>query len=94
MFYRKVLRDFFRKKKNPKNATKWANSINTRLAEVYQQLSNIQDLGNLVMYNPEVDTNIKCVFLAWYQMRLVVLKEELDQITILLCESKFFWVFL
>ena len=45
------------------------------------------------MYNPEVDTNIKCVFLAWYQMRLVVLKEELDQIIILLCESKFFWVF-
>ena len=55
--------------------------LNTRLAEIYQQLSNIQDLGDLVMYNPEVDTNIKCVFLAWYQLRLAVLKEELDQIT-------------
>ena len=33
------------------------------------------------MYNPEVDTNINVVFLAWYQMRLNVLKEELDQIT-------------
>ena len=55
--------------------------LNTRLAEIYQQLSNIQDLGDLVMNNPEVDTNIKCVFLAWYQMRLAVLKEELHQIT-------------
>ena len=55
--------------------------LNTRLAEIYQQLSNIQDLGDLVMYNPEVDTNIKCVFLAWYQLKLAVLKEELDQIT-------------
>ena len=33
------------------------------------------------MYNPEIDTNIKSVFLAWYQMKLAVLKEELDQIT-------------
>ena len=55
--------------------------LNTRLPEIYQQLSNIQDLGELVMCNPEIDTNIKSVFLAWYQMKLAVLKEELDQIT-------------
>ena len=55
--------------------------LNTRLAEIYQQLSNIQDLGDLVIYNPEIDTNIKCVLIAWYQMKLAVLKEELDQIT-------------
>ena len=33
------------------------------------------------MYNPELDTNINIVFHSWYQMRLNVLKEELDQIT-------------
>ena len=55
--------------------------LNIRLAEIYRQLSKSQDLGDLVMYNPEVDTNINVVFLAWYQMRLNVLKEELDQIT-------------
>ena len=47
--------------------------LNIRLAEIYRQL--------LVMYNPEADTNINIVFLAWYQMRHNVLKEELDQIT-------------
>ena len=55
--------------------------LNIRLAEIYPQLLKIQDLGDLVMYNPEADTNINIVFLAWYQMRHNVLKEELDQIT-------------
>ena len=71
----------FLEKNPPKMPQNEQAQLNTRLAEIYQQLSNIQDLGDLVMYNPEVDTNIKCVFLAWYQLRLAVLKEELDQIT-------------
>ena len=71
----------FLEKNPPKMPQNEQAQLNTRLAEIYQQLSNIQDLGDLVMYNPGVDTNIKCVFLAWYQLRLAVLKEELDQIT-------------
>ena len=55
--------------------------LNARLAEIYQLLLNIQDLGDAVMYNPDIDNNIKCAFLAWYEMRLACIKEELDEIT-------------
>ena len=44
--------------------------LNAILAEIYQMLSKIQDLGDIIVYSPDVDTNIKCVFLAWYQMKL------------------------
>ena len=55
--------------------------LDARLAEIYQMLSNIQDLGDAVMYNPHVDNNIKCGFLAWYEMKRACIKEELDEIT-------------
>ena len=40
--------------------------LNARIAEIYQMISNIQDIGDAVMYNPDIDNNTKCVFLAWY----------------------------
>ena len=55
--------------------------ISSRLAEIYQMLVNIQELGDAVIYNPDLDNNIKSVFLIWYQMKLASLKEELDEIT-------------
>ena len=55
--------------------------LKARLAEIYQMLSKIQDLGDIIMYSPDVYTNIKCVFLAWYQMKLNIFAEELDQIS-------------
>ena len=58
--------------------------LNARLAEIYQMLSKIQDLDDIMMYSPDVDTNIKCVFLAWYQMKLNIFAEVLDQILLLL----------
>ena len=39
--------------------------LNARVAEIYQMLSNIRDLGDAVMYNTDIDNNTKCVFLAW-----------------------------
>ena len=55
--------------------------ISSRLAEIYQILVNIQELGDAVIYNPDLDNNIKSVFLIWYQMKLTSLKEQLDEIT-------------
>ena len=55
--------------------------INSRLAEIYKMLVNNQELGDAVIYNPDLDNNIKSVFLIWYQMKLTSLKEELDEIT-------------
>ena len=55
--------------------------ISSRLAEIHQMLVNIQELGDAVIYNPDLDNNIKSVFLIWYQMKLTSLKEELDEIT-------------
>ena len=55
--------------------------ISSRLAEIDQMLVNIQELGDAVTYNPDLDNNIKSVFLIWYQMKLTSLKEELDEIT-------------
>ena len=55
--------------------------ISSRLAEIYQILVNIQELGDAVIYNPDLDNTIKSVFLIWYQMKLTSLKEQLDEIT-------------
>ena len=44
-------------------------------------LSKIQDLGDIIMYNPDIDRNIKCVFVAWFQMRVSIFAEEIDQIS-------------
>ena len=55
--------------------------LNARTAEIYQMLLKIQDLGDIIMYSPDVDTIIKCVFLAWYKMKLNIFAEELDQIS-------------
>ena len=49
-------------------------------------LSNIQELGDAVMFSTDVDNNIKCVFLTWHEMKLANIKEKLDEITsIVLC---------
>ena len=38
------------------------------------------------MFSTDIDINIKCVFLIWYEMELASIKEELDEITsIVLC---------
>ena len=58
--------------------------LNATVAEIYQMLSYVQDLGDAVMYNSDIDNNTKCVFLAWYQMNLTCIKEELDQITFII----------
>ena len=55
--------------------------LNARTAENYQMLLKIQDLGDIIMYSPDVDTIIKYVFLAWYKMKLNIFAEELDQIS-------------
>ena len=82
MFCQKVLYCFFRKKKTKKMSQNLSTQeLKARLAEIYQMLSKIQDLGDIIMYSPDVDTNIKCVFLAWYQMKLNIFAEELDQIS-------------
>ena len=44
--------------------------LNARITETYQMISNIQDLGDAALHNPDIDDNTKCVFLAWYQMKL------------------------
>ena len=38
--------------------------LRARLAEIYQMLSNIQELGDAVMFSLDLDNNIKCVFLT------------------------------
>ena len=53
--------------------------INARLADIYQTLSKIQEIG--VMYSPDIDNNIKTVFLIWYEMKLNSIKEELHERT-------------
>ena len=86
MFFRKLFCSFFFEKTPPKmpQNNSCIKLFNARVAEIYQMLSNIWDLGDAVMYNPDIDNNTKCVFLAWYQMKLTYIKEELDQITFII----------
>ena len=65
-----------------KNVAKFIyQKLNARLAEIYRMLLKLQDLGDIIMYSPDVDMNIKCVFLAWYQMKLNIFGEKLDRIS-------------
>ena len=84
MFFQKLLYNFFRK--NPKKMLQNNKQLSARLAEIYQMLSNVQELGDAVMFSTDIDNNIKYVFLTWYEMKLASTKEELDEITsIVLC---------
>ena len=66
MFFQKLLYNFFRKK--PKKMPQNNEQHSARLAEIYQILSNIQELGDAVMFSTDKDNNIKYVFLTWYKM--------------------------
>ena len=79
MFSQKSFYNFFLEK-NPKMPQN-NQQLNARIAEIYQMISFIQDLGDAVLYNPDIDGNTKCVFLAWYQMKLASIKDELDEIS-------------
>ena len=60
MFFQKLLYNFFRK--NPKKMLQNNKQLSARLAEIYQMLSNVQELGDAVMFSTDIDNNIKCVF--------------------------------
>ena len=80
-FVKKFYMIFLEKKPQKVSQNLSTQELNGRLAEIYQMLSKIEDSGDTIMYSPDVDTNIKCVFLAWYQMKLNIFAEELDRIS-------------
>ena len=90
LFFQKLFCNFFQKKKT-KKIPQNDQQLNARVAEIYQMLSYVQDLGNAIMYNPDIDNNTKCVFLAWYQVKLSSIKEELDEITHIVNGFQVFW---
>ena len=55
--------------------------INARLAEIYQSLNKLQEMADAVMYNQNLDSMIKGVFLDWYESKLNRLKDELWEYT-------------
>ena len=67
MFFRKLFCSFFFEKTPPKmpQNNSCIKLFNARVAEIYQMLSNIWDLGDAVMYNPDIDNNTKCVFMCF-----------------------------
>ena len=59
--------------------------INSRLVEIYQSLNRIQELADVVTYNPFLGNAIKEVFLNWYESKLDALKEERFEYTNMIC---------
>ena len=59
--------------------------INMRLAEIYHLLNRIQDLADAVMYDPFINTEIKELFINWFESKLDSLKDELFEISELVC---------
>ena len=55
---------YFISEKNPKMSIT-NEQINLRLAEIYHSLNRIQDLVDVIMYNPFINTEIKELFLNW-----------------------------
>ena len=55
------------------------------MVEIYQSLNRIQELADVVMYNPFLGNAIKEVFLNWYESKLDALKEELFEYTNMIC---------
>ena len=83
MSFLKVFLDFFKKKTPKMSMTN--EQINMRLAEIYRLLNRIQDLADVVMYDPFINTEIKELSLNWFESKLDSLKDELCEISELVC---------
>ena len=85
MFFLKAFFNFFQKKPPKMSSNMTKEQINSRLVEIYQSLNRIQELADVVMYNPFLGNAIKEVFLNWYESKLDALKEELFEYTNMIC---------
>ena len=59
--------------------------INLRLADICHLLNRIQDSADRIMYDPFLNTEIKELFLNWYESKLNLLKDEHFTISELVC---------
>ena len=50
------------------------------LAEIYRELDDIQKKGEEIIFDPNIPSQQKMLFLIWYSFRLNQLKKELDEI--------------
>ena len=50
------------------------------LAEIYRKLDDIQKKGEEIIFDPNIPSQQKMLFLIWYSFRLNQLKTELDEI--------------
>ena len=50
------------------------------LAEIYRELDDIQKKGEEIIFDPNIPSQQKMLFLIWYSFRLNQLKTELDEI--------------
>ena len=50
------------------------------LAEIYCKLDDIQKKGEEIIFDPNIPSQQKMLFLIWYSFRLNQLKTELDEI--------------
>ena len=50
------------------------------LAEIYRELDDIPKKGEEIIFDPNIPSQQKMLFLIWYSFRLNQLKTELDEI--------------
>ena len=50
------------------------------LAEIYRKLDDIQKKGGEIIFDPNILSQQKMLFLIWYSFRLNQLKTEVDEI--------------
>lgn len=50
------------------------------LSEIYRELDDIQKKGEEIIFDPNIPSQQKMLFLIWYSFRLNQFKTELDEI--------------
>ena len=52
-----------------------------QLQRILQLLIQLEQVGDLIVYNPNISYHQKAMFISWYENRLQKISQELHEIT-------------
>ena len=52
-----------------------------QLQRILQLLIQVEQVGDLIVYNPNISYHQKTMFISWYENRLQKISQELHEIT-------------
>ena len=89
MFYKKPFRNIYiyiyvciRKNPNKMPLNETQQQQQQELQRILQLLIQLEQMGDLIVYNPNISYHEKTTFISWYKNQLQKISQELEQITL------------